>query len=179
MAILQTTYPDDIPIAVKGQVATTTTTDIASYIVGDSAGIGVGLGIFQGSTAQAASLGARVNKFIGLSVRERSLRPNDADSGGDLVYPEGQHVAALQRGEMWVAVGAAVTVGGDVTIQGRTGVLSSAAAATRTANYDPDMADSNSNNPGQILIAGARWMTAQAVVGGLARVRLSGELPVA
>ena len=159
MAIVRarTSYTNEIVRAVRGQIANTQTCDVDTYLVEDSAGVPFGIACQLGTSPQHVKLGIAANKFIGISVKDTTLDPSDDDK-----YDEGTHASIIYRGDIWVAAGAAVTAGQDVSAVTTTGVLSSAAAAST-----------------QIVIAGARWMTTQATAGGLAIVRLSGELPTA
>ena len=87
---------------------------------------------------------------------------NRSNTSGGLEYPVGNGINIAIAGIFWVLVESAVTVGADVTADTTTGQLSSAAAAA-----------------GQILISGARWMTAQTTANGLAQVYLDGTIPSA
>ena len=156
MATLQTTYNERITNASAGEIANTVTCDVDSYICETAAGIGFGLAVQQGTAANECALGVAANTFIGITVKDPTRGPEDDDE-----YDQGSHVNVLYRGDIWVEVTHAVTVGGDVTAATTTGGLSSEAAGAT-----------------QIAISGARWMTA-AAANGLAIVRLSGELPSA
>ena len=161
MAVLQTSYPDEMPVAFNGQCINVNSWDVRPYIV-ETAVIPVGRACRQGTAAKQALLGIATNTFIGITIRDRTYGPESSDTSGNLQYPVGKGINLIYRGLIWVMVESAVTVGGDVTADTTTGQLSSAAAA----------AD-------QILITGARWMTAQATANGLAQVYLDGTLPVA
>ena len=112
-----------------------------------------------------ASAGIAANSFVGLAVRDRTLRPSQEDE-----YVEGDVVSSLNRGEMWVKVEAAVTVGDIVSANADTGQLSAKAAAAQVS-----IPGNVGYVPAQIRINGGRWMSA-AAASGLARVRLDGSL---
>jgi len=156
MPAVQSTYADNIGNAVAGNVADTTTHDARTYICEGADGIGFGVAVQQGTADDGAKIGIATGKFVGVSIKDPTLRPDANDK-----FEEGGHMAVLFRGTIWVKVEDAVTVGGDVTAKTTTGALSSK-AVTAT----------------QIKIDGARWMS-KAAAGGLAKLQLSGELPSA
>jgi hypothetical protein len=157
MTVVQSTYTENIRPAVAGMVANMTDWDADTRNVETAAGIGFGLVVGQGTAAKGAVLSAAAaTGFVGLSIRDVTLAPVAADK-----YPQNANIAVLTEGDMWVLTGGAVTVGGDVTFDSTTGVLSSAATSGT-----------------QFAIAGARWMTATAGA-ALAIVRLGGALPAA
>ena len=155
MATVQSTYPENISALMLGQIADTASCDIRTYIVEDS-DIGFAVAVQQGTADNQAKLGIAAGKFVGVTVKDPTLRPDAKDE-----YEEGGHMAVLFRGTVAVKVEEAVVVGGIVTAKTTTGALSSK-AATNT----------------QIKIDGARWMS-KAAAGGLAILQLSGELPSA
>lgn len=153
---IQTAYSETQAIGARGLVANMTTYT-ADSLVCESAAIGFGVVVGQGTDPRGGVLGAAAaTGFRGISVRDTTLMHNTPDQ-----YEDGDVMAVMTRGDIWVAVGAAVTAGQDVSFVATTGVLSSAGASGS-----------------QFVIAGARWMTTQATIGGLAIVRLSGHLPV-
>jgi hypothetical protein len=115
----------------------------------------------KGSTDRGVRLGSSAaNQFEGISVRDTTLAPVTLDSDYTDIYEKGANCGVMNRGDIWVAVGAAVVAGQDVTFAADTGILSTAGASGS-----------------QFAIAGARWMTSQPTTGGLAIVRLTGSLP--
>lgn len=159
MAVIQSTYSENIDDAVNGMLANANN-EVITKIVEETNGIGFGVACSQGTADNQADLGASAaTGFIGISVRDRSL-VNESGQEAD-EYQDGQNIALLVRGEIWVTTGGAVNDGDDVTFNSTTGVLSSAATSGS-----------------QFAITGARWMTT-ASSGGLARVRLGGALPSA
>lgn len=157
MAVVQNTYVENIRPAVAGQVANMTNWDGDTRNVETAAGIGFGLAVGQGTAAKGAVLGAAAAAgFVGISIRDITLDPRDADK-----YQQNSNIAVLTEGDIWVLTGGAVAVGADVTFAAATGVLSSVAA-----------------DASNFAIAGARWMTATSGA-ALAIVRLGGALPAA
>lgn len=157
MATTQTTYSETTRSALPGQVANMTNYDADTRVCETAAGIGFGVAVSQGTAANGALIGgASAAVFAGISVRDVTLPPSNSD-----VYAEGDNMAVMTEGDIWVTTGGDVTVGGDVTFNSTTGVLSSAAASGT-----------------QFAISGARWMTA-ASSGSIAVLRMSGHLPSA
>ena len=161
MSVTQSSYPDNIPIGINGHPVQVESKDIFPYVV-ETAVIPVGRACRQGTDYNQALLGIAANTFIGLSIRERTYGPERSNTSGGLEYPVGNGINIAIAGIFWVLVESAVTVGADVTADTTTGQLSSAAAAA-----------------GQVLISGARWMTAQTTANGLAQVYLDGTIPSA
>ena len=162
MPQVQTSYTERHVNAYAGMIANPQTCDLDSGEWEDATAGNTNTGKFgyacqQGTAATEVKSGIAAGTFRGILVIDKTLQPVQDDE-----YTEGDVASVLWRGDVWVPVESAVVVGGDVTVKATTGQLSSAAAAA-----------------GQILIAGARWMTAQAVVGGLAKVRLAGPVPAA
>ena len=125
MAVVQSTYPDNIGQAVNGQIASTVNAQVDSLICDEAAGIKIGIAVREILATGKLKRGIDAVGFRGISIRERTLRPNDANPAGEAIYPMGYHVGVLAEGEMWVKVEVAVTRGLDVTANADTGELSS------------------------------------------------------
>lgn len=154
MPTVQSTYSETLTKAVAGLPADA---DFSAdtRICETAAGIGFGLAVGQGTSDKEAKLNPTAgNEFVGVTIRDKTL-VNDSDD----LYEQYENMAVMTRGDVWVTVGGDVSAGDDVTFAQATGVLSSAATGGT-----------------QFAITGARWMTS-ASNGGLAILRLSGELP--
>jgi len=154
MATVQSTYSENIDAALPGMAADA---DFSAdtRICETAAGIGFGLAVGQGTSDNEAKLApAAAADFVGITMRDRTL-VNDSDD----LYAQYENMAVMTEGDIWVTTGGVVSAGDNVTFVKSTGVLSSAATSGT-----------------QFEITGARWMTS-AANGGLAKVRLSGELP--
>ena len=172
MSVVQSTYPSNIGEAVKGMIASTVDAQVDSLICDEALGIPVARAVREVLASGKLKIGIDALGFRGISIRERTLRPNDVNSAGAEIYPNGYHVGVLFEGEIWVDIQAAVTRGLDVTANADTGQLSSMAVAAQVGSPgDPNYAAA------QIRIASARWMSSQATVNGLAKVRLATSLP--
>ena len=157
MAVVQSTYVENIRPAVAGMVASMASWDAITRQVEPAGGIGFGLACGQGTAEDGARLGAAAaTGFVGISVRDVAVAAASEDK-----YRETENMTCLTKGEIWVTTGGDVTAGADVTFNSTTGVLSTIAA-----------------DGSNFAIAGARWMTT-ATSGNLAIVRLGGALPAA
>jgi hypothetical protein len=154
MPSVQTDYPETTGDAYNGMIATTSVTAIDTYVMEGETAVGWGVAVQLGSGANKCKAGMAANKFVGITVKDGTRKPEDNDT-----YTKSAHASLIYRGDIWVEVEGAVVVGGDVVAATATGKLSSAAADAT-----------------HIKIDGARWMTA-AANGKLARLRLASELP--
>lgn len=164
MAVVQTRYPNYHEAYVNGQVATTETCDIDSGISDDDTPIPFGRAVVQSDESDAGrqdiKLGMHAQRFRGITIMDERL---PATAGQ--MYRKGGEVSIMWRGSLAVTVEEAVAVGQDVTANASTGELSSKAAAAASGG-----------TPAQILVPGARFMSA-ASANGIAVVRLSGAVP--
>ena len=142
MPVNQSTYVENPADAVVGLVATGATFDASAYIVDDTDGIAFGLAVQIGGSYERCKLGTGPNKHLGLTIKDVSLGMENDDK-----YPEDYAATVCYRGDVWVKVEGAVTVGGAVYAENTDGVLSEApqgaslingavAAAATTINVD-------------------------------------------
>lgn len=155
MATIQTSYAENIGDAREGFVANMKHCEVVTGEVETSAGIGFGLAVHQGTAADQIALGGEAGadpfvaaKFLGVTVRDRTRTP------GDDKYLKGSNATVLTKGDIWVKVEAAVSVGDDVSFKESTGQFSTAAGSAT-----------------QATVPRARWLTA-AAANGLALLRL-------
>lgn len=144
---IQTTYSETIAAAVAGQVGDQTDYNIDTLVSEVAGGIGFGLVVGQGAADRGCVLGGALTVFRGISVRDVTL-----PDGQDDTYDEGDNVAVLSEGDIWVTVAAAVDAGDRVHYNATTGAIS--------------------NTGGNGPIVGARFLTS-AALNGLALVRLT------
>ena len=161
MPAVQTNYNHRIGIAVNGEIASAHPTEADTYVVDHGDGIGWGIACKletpgDGEVEPQCSPGVALGNFVGVTVKDPTRQPDDEDK-----YRDGANASLLTKGDIWVKVEAneSVTAGADVTVKASTGELSSRAAAG-----------------GQLRIVGARWMTKTPADGGLAVLRLTGDL---
>ena len=154
----QSSYSETHVNATAGMVATSLATKIESLVFTGAANGKFGHAVGQGTAAEECVAGvAAADKLRGILVQDKTLQPVQNDE-----YVAGDVASVLFEGDIWVPVESAVAIGQDVTVKASTGQLSSAAASAS-----------------QFSISGARWMTAQSTANGLAKVRLSGQVPAA
>ena len=128
MSVTQTSYPDNIPITINGNIRYTNSRDIFPYVV-ESSAIPVGRACRQGTNANQAQLGIRTNEYVGVSIRERTYGPESSNLNGQLMYPVGKGVNVLIRGIVGVEVADAVMFRNNVTADYFSGQLSTKTAS--------------------------------------------------
>lgn len=149
---VQTTYTENMRVAVAGMIANMEPVTLISRNVETAAGIGFGKVVQQGTRDEGCIVdltGFDADKYLGITVRERSVRPETPD-----LFAQYESARIMRKGVIWVTVAAAVTAGTDVTVTTATGVLGSTAVGA-----------------GVVAIPGARWESSTAGA-GLAKVRL-------
>lgn len=158
MPTVQSTYSEGISAARAGQIANEEPSVLISRTVVDAAGIGFGKvvqeAVADGSkdnqcTADLDTDDLDAYKFLGITVRERSVRPETPNK-----FAQYESARIMRRGVIWVEVAGAVKAGEDVTVTLATGVLGTAAVTA-----------------GVVAIPNARW---ESSIGGagLAKLRL-------
>ena len=171
MAIVQTSYNERTASARLGQVATTSTCDIATYTCDESAGIDFGVAVRPiGTSGTQVQLGVggddstpyAVTSFLGVAVRDITREQQNHPAGLSSVdkYVDGDIMTVLYRGDVWVTVesGQTVNAGQPVTVKEADGRFSARTAADA-----------------QHLVPGGSWQIGTTVAGGLALLRLNGE----
>lgn len=141
---VQASYAQFMSPAQNGIIASMTDYSIDTRLGEDPAGNGIPFGraLCQGTShgTRSASLGALSGgEFVGISVADPGL-PNLSTTFTDK-YADGENMACLTRGDIWVIPATNVTVGGAVYFNSSTGQLG----------------DSGISNA--VLIANAKWMT--------------------
>lgn len=119
MAIVQSTYVENIAPAIRGQPANSQTCDADSYVAEGI--IPFARAARQGSEADRARVGMGVNDFLGVSFKDSTRDPSEDDN-----YADGAHAALVFRGDIWIDVDAAVNARDNVTADSEDGSLSSA-----------------------------------------------------
>ena len=153
MATVQTTYRNRHLPGRAGLVASGRAYNLSTGVAGEDIQFGRALvrGADEGEVQTAVGTPGADNvatNFVGISVRDGNLTVGTDDPSH---YSEGDPVAVMTYGEVYVTAEAAVAVGADVTFDSD-GNLSSAAPSGA-----------------QKRIPGARWMSA-ATAGQVARV---------
>lgn len=155
---VQTTYNETISAARAGQIANEEPVVLISRTVADAAGIEFGKVVQEAAadgskdgqcTADLDTADMDAYKFLGITVRERSVRPETPNK-----FAQYESARIMRKGVIWVDVAGAVKAGEDVTVTLATGVLGTAAVAA-----------------GIVAIPNARWESSTSGA-GLAKVRL-------
>ena len=150
MPELQTAYADRQPVGFAGQKVDGEEYNAITRVCETPAGINFGRAVQRGAADQgciAADATQSDANFLGISVRDVSVRPSAGDK-----YPDGGNVTILTQGSIWVRVGEAVAQGQAALYEAASGNFMVTAAVGRIA-----------------LPAGWRFDTA-AANGGLAKL---------
>ena len=155
---VQTTYSENIGAARAGMIADTQgLLNLVSRTVETSAGIAFGVPVRQGTRANGIAVSAAGGDYVGFTVRDRSVNPDNPDE-----YSQYDDARVMTHGVIWAVVTDAggVVAGDPVWVTETTGALSNA-----------DVGSGNGT-----LLAGCRWESA-AANGGLAKIRVSMNVP--
>jgi hypothetical protein len=142
---VQTTYTQYINVGQNGMIASATGWDIdtriAEAVTTGATGIPFGIVVTQSLlTDRGAVIGALSGGVpVGITAADPTL-PNVVPGFTDL-YNEGDNMAVLVRGDIWVITGDNVTAGSEVYFNSVTGQLGASGISNATA------------------LLGARWMT--------------------
>jgi hypothetical protein len=159
---VQTTYAQYQTAGQVGMPATMTGYDIDTFLCEDvsspEAGIGFGLAVSQGTLHgdKSAGLGAvSGGQFIGVTIADPGLA--NLDSSLTDKYRDGENMAVLVRGDIWVEPSADVVPGDAVHYSDSTGQF---------------------GKSGGSVVKNARWMTSSSTdvnprSGGLAILRIT------
>lgn len=110
MAVLQSTYSDNISAAVAGLVANMESCNIITKQIEDTGGVGFGKAVFQG-TADDGVTATSSALFVGITVKDVTVDTSTADT-----YDEDDNLGVLEEGVIWVTAGGTVTAGGAVSV---------------------------------------------------------------
>jgi hypothetical protein len=155
---VQTTYSENIGAARAGMIADTQgLLNLVSRTVETSAGIGFGLPVRQGTGANGIAVSAAGGDYVGFTVRDRSVNPDNPDE-----YSQYDSARVMTHGVIWATVTDAggVAAGDAVWVTESTGALSNA-----------DVGSDGGTN-----LAGCRWEST-GVNGGLAKIRVNMDVP--
>lgn len=161
MATVQTTYTEDQPTAVAGMAANTQPRGVDSYRVNQSAGIGYGLAVRRDSSSDSeVNLGCTAGAdpftathFLGVAKVDLAV---PASPGNPDEVQNGDMIAVLHAGDIWVVVSAAVNAGDDVACDTTSGKFNTAVGSATNA-----------------VIPNAVFLSDQATADGLALLRLN------
>src|SRR5690606_16951343 len=155
---VQTSYSETIGAARAGQIANEEPVVLISRTVADADGIGFGKVVQEAAhdgskddmcTADLDTADMDAYTFLGITVRERSVRPETPNQ-----FAQYESARIMRKGVIWVEVAGAVKAGEDVTVTLATGALGSTAVGA-----------------GIVAIPNARWESSTSGA-GLAKLRL-------
>ena len=122
MSTVQSVYREDRRAAIAGMIANATTRDIYSYIYNGDAPLPFGHGVQQdispGNHDRCLPGLTDVNRYLGISVQDKNLRPNQEDR-----YFRGDVVSVMRRGDIWVPLDFDVVITDRVYVDKITGQL--------------------------------------------------------
>lgn len=147
---VQSTYSENARAAVPGQLVDTIPKTLLSRTVEDAGGLAFGIPVAQGVAdrgIRAFTIGDTAAKFIGITVRERSV---DADYDQFAQYDSAR---VLTHGAIWVLASVAVAAGDPVYVVPATGLFTNVAT-------------------GNVQLPNARFDTSTTAINQLAQVRL-------
>ena len=133
MSVVQDKYREDHIAGQAGQLASTTTCDVDSFLVSgtrntmtglapDTAKIPFGVAVSRSeSGGNMVAKGYVAQLFLGISVKDETLQPRQED-----MYEPGDVASVMWRGDIYVPVASPVTYGDNVVVATSTGALSSA-----------------------------------------------------
>lgn len=159
MPTVQSTYSETIGAARAGMISNEEPALFISRTVADAAGIGFGKVVQEAATngtkdgqctADLDTADMDAYTFLGITVRERSVRPETPNK-----FAQYESARIMRKGVIWVEVAGAVKAGEDVTVTLASGVLGTAAASAGTV----------------VAIPNARWESSISGA-GLAKLRL-------
>jgi hypothetical protein len=150
---IQTSYTETMRAGVVGAIVNTEPNNLISRTV-EGAAIGFGVPVAQGAGdkgARATAAGDTAARFVGVTVREHSVRPETPNS-----FAVGETARVMTRGVIWVTASIAVAAGDPVFVTVATGAFRNSATATAGA---------------EIQIPNSRFDTS-AAAGALVQLRL-------
>lgn len=134
MAVLQTTYSEDLARGYPGMVANGETSNRISRTIEDAAGIGFGVAAFRGALDHGctATVGTAAT-FLGFTIATQGLglvAGQTADT-----YAQYENVNIMPRGAIYVTVVGAVTDGADLSIGKGAGLADGIGATAADATH--------------------------------------------
>src|SRR5262245_2862663 len=116
-------YPTEMRPGVEGALANEEPAVLISRTVEENAGIGFGKAVKQGAADKGCKVADAGSKVVGITVRERSVRPDAMDGNG---FARFDSARIMVMGVIWVAVSTNVAAGDRVLFDSATGKFSNA-----------------------------------------------------
>lgn len=109
MAIVQSTYTENLPVGYAGMVANGETSNRISRTIEDAGGIGFGRAAFRGTDDQGCTATPTAGGLLGITIAHEALGLLPGQTSD--VYAQRQNVAIMTQGVIWVVAGEDVTDG--------------------------------------------------------------------
>lgn len=106
MAVLQTTYTDQVAPGYAGMVANAETSNRITRTIKDASGIAFGKPAYEGTDDHSCSATGTAATFLGITIAHEVLAQL-ASSTPD-VFPQNASVPVMTQGVIWAIAGAAV-----------------------------------------------------------------------
>lgn len=131
MAVVQSTFSEDIPVGYAGMEADGELSNIISRTLEGSTDCPFGAPVYRGSADKGVTLSVSA-ALMGFALAQKGL-PLTADRPAD-VYAPGDTIAIKERGKIWVSVDSnGATDGAQVYVVTATGVITSSSSSATAA----------------------------------------------
>lgn len=130
MAVLQSTFAEDIPGGFAGMEADGELSNIISRTLEGSTDCEFGRPVYRGTADKGCTLTVSANLY-GFALAQKGL-PVTADRPAD-VYAPGDTVAIKERGKLWVTCSTVAADGAQVYVVTATGVITNSASSSTAA----------------------------------------------
>lgn len=163
MAFGQSSYAQEFGPPYAGQMDEGNPKRITSILNKTGGSIRAGLAVKLGAVAgEAAALAVTGDNIQGVVALEMNTDPDQL--AGTANYAEGVEMVLLEQGPVWVPVDFAVAIGDPVYVRFQAG-----AGTVNLPGAFGNQADAASCR----LVAGAKWLSAQATAGGTAKLLIN------
>lgn len=146
---VQDTYSENMRAGVPGQIVDMIPKTLLSRTVEAAAGLGLGVPVARGTRDKGCrpfTTGDTAAKFVGISVRERSLREGNA-------FKQYDSARVMSKGAIWVTASVAVTAGDPVYIVPASGLLTNVATSNvQISNAVFDTSTTAANQVAQVRL---------------------------
>lgn len=134
MAVLQNTFPDDIPGGFPGMEADGETGNIITRTL-ESSSVGFGKAVYQGTGDRGAVTTPSAN-LLGFTIANRGLPVTSARAADTFI--KGDNLRIKNRGKIWVLAGANVAPRDKVYVTGAGAITNSSGGNTEAVGWEFD-----------------------------------------
>ena len=107
MAVLQSTYTDQVTPGYPGMVANGETSNRITRTIKEAGGMAFGKAVFEGADEHSCATTGTTAQFLGVSIAHETLGLIAGQTPD--VYPQFASVPTMTQGVIWVTAGASVT----------------------------------------------------------------------